>query len=217
MSSITLTREDDWYVITDEETGVTTQGESKLEALLMLADALAGYEEDDVDLLGVAIDVFVPDPAHRWLDEVGKEEDTPEEDDGLYVSIQDRFRGLTGEVDGDDDRAATAGERHMRFGGLAHEGTPWLRPPLPPDEIGAIEDDRLRALAWDLDAVARAYNYASDPTLPDLAREDPSPWVAPEERIRLERASMLLFDVYARLIDRVGDDLRRCFEESEDR
>ncbi|MBP1922879.1 putative RNase H-like HicB family nuclease [Halorubrum alkaliphilum] len=38
MDMITIEREDDWFVITDEETGVTTQGETKLEALLVLAD-----------------------------------------------------------------------------------------------------------------------------------------------------------------------------------
>ncbi|MCD2204918.1 type II toxin-antitoxin system HicB family antitoxin [Halobacterium sp. KA-6] len=60
--NITIDREDDWYVITDEETGVTTQGESKNEALLMLADALAAYEASNEDLLAMATDIFVPDP-----------------------------------------------------------------------------------------------------------------------------------------------------------
>lgn len=62
MATITIEREDDWFVITDEETGVTTQGETKLEALLILADALAGYTDTDEDLLATALDVFVPDP-----------------------------------------------------------------------------------------------------------------------------------------------------------
>jgi len=59
---ITIDREDDWFVITDEETSVTTQGKSKNEALLMLADALAAYKESDEDLLSMATDIFVPDP-----------------------------------------------------------------------------------------------------------------------------------------------------------
>ncbi|WP_195893091.1 type II toxin-antitoxin system HicB family antitoxin [Halopiger djelfimassiliensis] len=62
MATITIEREDDWFVITDEETGVTTQGETKFEALLMLADALAGYTDTDEDPLATALDIFVPDP-----------------------------------------------------------------------------------------------------------------------------------------------------------
>lgn len=215
MPSITLTREDGWYVITDEETGVTTQGESKLEALLMLADALALHQEADIDLLGLAIDVFVPDPSDESLD--------PARDDGVPAdydlevepSIEARFHEVAAEVfDGDDPDAAVE-ELRERIVAHADAGKPWLPPPLAPAAIETIEDDRLRALAWDLDAVARAYNYASDPTLPDLAREDPAPWLSPEERVRLERASTLLYDVYERLVERVGDDLRRHRREPE--
>lgn len=67
MDTITIEREDDWFVITDEETGVTTQGKTKLEALLMLADALAGHMEADEELLATALDIFVPDPATEAL------------------------------------------------------------------------------------------------------------------------------------------------------
>ena len=42
MTTITLTEEDGWWVTTDEEPEVTTQGETKLEALLMLAASDAG-------------------------------------------------------------------------------------------------------------------------------------------------------------------------------
>jgi predicted RNase H-like HicB family nuclease len=62
MPEITITEDEGWFVISDEESGVTTQGETKLEALLMLADALAGYEDTDEDLLATALNVFVPDP-----------------------------------------------------------------------------------------------------------------------------------------------------------
>lgn len=67
VTTITIEREDDWFVITDEETGVTTQGETKLESLLMLADALVGYEDADEDLLAMALDVFVPEPEAEEL------------------------------------------------------------------------------------------------------------------------------------------------------
>lgn len=79
MTTITITNEDDWFVITDEETGVTTQGETKLEALLMLADALAGYEDVDEDLLASAFDVFIPNPETEELaaDFEGNEYDPP--------------------------------------------------------------------------------------------------------------------------------------------
>lgn len=40
---IRMWREGDWWVITDIETGVTTQGETREEALEMLDDALALY------------------------------------------------------------------------------------------------------------------------------------------------------------------------------
>ena len=61
MTTVSITKEDGRFVITDEETGVTTQGETKLEALLMLADALAVHEDADEDLLATAFDVFIPD------------------------------------------------------------------------------------------------------------------------------------------------------------
>lgn len=65
MHTVSIDREGDWFVITDEETGVTTQSRSELKALLMLADALAAYEDSDDDLLAMALDVFVPDPSDR--------------------------------------------------------------------------------------------------------------------------------------------------------
>lgn len=57
----------DWWVIRHEPTGVTTQGHSKLHALLMLADALAGYTDADENLYDLAYDVFVPDDEMRAL------------------------------------------------------------------------------------------------------------------------------------------------------
>lgn len=49
------------WVIKDHQSGVATQGDSKLEALLMMSDALAAYEEADEDLIEMAEDVFIPD------------------------------------------------------------------------------------------------------------------------------------------------------------
>lgn len=216
MPCITITRDDGWFVITDEETGVTTQGESKIEALLMLADALALYEENDVDLLGLAIDIFVPDPSAASLHTVrGEDGVVTDYDIDVEASIEDRFREVATEVIDDGDADSAVEELRERIVAHAHAGKPLLSPPLSPDEIDAIEDDPLRALAWDLDAIASAYNYASDPTLPDLAREEPSPWVAPEEQRRLELASKLLFDVFERVVERVGDDLRRHRQDPE--
>ena len=60
MPEVTITEEDGWFVISDEERGVTTEGKAKLEALLMLVDALASHEDINEDPLSVALDVFVP-------------------------------------------------------------------------------------------------------------------------------------------------------------
>lgn len=46
---IRMWREDDWWVITDVETGVTTQGKTREEALEMLDDAVALYTGEAVD------------------------------------------------------------------------------------------------------------------------------------------------------------------------
>ena len=51
-SSVAVSEEDDLYVATDEETGVTSQGETRAEAISNLGEALALHEEpvdgDDV-------------------------------------------------------------------------------------------------------------------------------------------------------------------------
>ena len=41
--TITLTEEEGWWIAKDTETGVTSQGESRTEALENLDEALAGY------------------------------------------------------------------------------------------------------------------------------------------------------------------------------
>jgi predicted RNase H-like HicB family nuclease len=42
-TTITLTREDKWWVAKDEETGVASQGKTRQEALENLDEALQGY------------------------------------------------------------------------------------------------------------------------------------------------------------------------------
>jgi predicted RNase H-like HicB family nuclease len=89
MAEITITEEDGWFVISDEESDVTTQGETKLEALLMLVDALAGYEDRDEDPLATALEVFVPDPDTEELyAELEDEEYEPPEVSDEQVSRQ---------------------------------------------------------------------------------------------------------------------------------
>lgn len=69
--TITIEREGEWYIITDESTSVTTQGRTKSEALLMLVDALAAHHEADVDLMELAADVFVADEdTEEFLDDL---------------------------------------------------------------------------------------------------------------------------------------------------
>jgi len=59
---IRLWQEDDWWIATDVETGVTTQGESRVAALENLDDAVAlhdgerGRTPTDEELLAAGID-----------------------------------------------------------------------------------------------------------------------------------------------------------------
>lgn len=59
-TTITLTREDEWWVAKDEETGVVSQGKSRQTALENLDEALQGYHgegerpsEEDLRELGI--------------------------------------------------------------------------------------------------------------------------------------------------------------------
>jgi predicted RNase H-like HicB family nuclease len=56
---IKLWKEDEYWIISHEPTGVTTQGENRYHALLMLADALRGYYDVDIDLVDMSKDVFI--------------------------------------------------------------------------------------------------------------------------------------------------------------
>ena len=59
-TTITLTREPDWWVAKDESTGVVSQGETRQKALENLDEALQGYHgegepptDDDLRELGI--------------------------------------------------------------------------------------------------------------------------------------------------------------------
>jgi len=59
-TTITLTREDEWWVAKDEDTGVVSQGKSRQDALENLDEALQGYHgegeppsEDELRELGI--------------------------------------------------------------------------------------------------------------------------------------------------------------------
>ncbi|ELZ08815.1 hypothetical protein C478_18066 [Natrinema thermotolerans DSM 11552] len=47
--TVTVTKEGQWYVATDEASGIASQGETKSEALENLAEALALHERPDPD------------------------------------------------------------------------------------------------------------------------------------------------------------------------
>ncbi|SFT06469.1 type II toxin-antitoxin system HicB family antitoxin [Halostagnicola kamekurae] len=60
-TTITLTEEGEWWVATDEATGVTSQGKTRTEALENLDEAVAGYngegrEPTDAELRDLGVD-----------------------------------------------------------------------------------------------------------------------------------------------------------------
>ena len=118
------------------------------------------------------------------------------------------------EVGFSDDKDEALSELKELVAENADAAKPILHPPLGSDEIERIEDERHQALVWDLDAIATAYNYATDPLLPDLARDDAETWIRGIEKSRLEEACSLLEDAYSRLDDRIGMELEQ-YETSE--
>lgn len=141
---------------------------------------------------------------HAYLHDDGKEWDVE-----IAADAEDDVAAAAEEL----DLASETQEALDAFTSLlaenAHAGKPMLQPPLQREEIEMIDDEKLTALAWDLDAIARAYNYASDPTIPDLAREDTGTWIEPTEQIRLEQACSLLQEGYESIYRRVEDDLEQ--------
>ena len=106
-----------------------------------------------------------------------------------------------------DDPEAGLGELRERHGRYAAVAEPTLEAPLILDVIDRLEDEQVGAQAWNLPAIGTAYNLATDPTLPDLAREPVDTWVDPTVEIRLHQARALLRSAYDRLVEQVGDEL----------
>lgn len=135
----------------------------------------------------------------------------PDEEYTVEISdeIEDDMADVACEAGLSDDRDEALAELKDLLAENADAGKPLLRPPLSSDEIEGIEDERHQALAWDLDAIATAHNYATDPLLPDLERDDAETWIHGKEKMRLEEACSLLDDAYSRLFDRIGPELEQ--------
>lgn len=61
VSSVTITKEGDWFVAKDEESGVASQGKTRAEALEMLAEALTLHEKP------VSEDLELEEPNAPWF------------------------------------------------------------------------------------------------------------------------------------------------------
>lgn len=152
--------------------------------------------------------------ADSWSYEGIRHPRKPEQDDAgddLEVNIADEIEDDAAEAAMEvglaDEKEDALAEFESLISEHAEDGTPMLQSPLSEEEIEAIEDDRVRALAWDLQAIASAYNYATDPLTPDLARDDVDTWVDSETEARLSAAAALLEDAYEDLLTDVGDEL----------
>jgi predicted RNase H-like HicB family nuclease len=62
-TEVTVSRDGDWFVALDEETGVASQGKTRPEALANLAEALRIHEEP------VSEDIEAGQPNTPWFDE----------------------------------------------------------------------------------------------------------------------------------------------------
>ncbi|MEM4780095.1 MAG: type II toxin-antitoxin system HicB family antitoxin [Halalkalicoccus sp.] len=58
---MTITKEGDWFVAKDEESGVASQGKTRAEALEMLAEAITLHEES------VSEDLELEEPNAPWF------------------------------------------------------------------------------------------------------------------------------------------------------
>ncbi|MFC3959018.1 type II toxin-antitoxin system HicB family antitoxin [Halovivax cerinus] len=68
---ITLTKEDEWWVATDEHSGVTSQGKTRESALENLDEAVAGYDGEGRP------------PTREELDSIGIDPESNESGDSL--------------------------------------------------------------------------------------------------------------------------------------
>jgi len=152
---------------------------------------------------------YLRDDPHEETSEEGTPPLAPRDEYTVEIAdeIEDDMAEAAREAGFSDDRDEALSELKELVAKNADAAKLTLRPPLDSNEIEAIEDERHRALAWDLDAIATAYNYATDPLLPDLARDDAETWIRGTEKIRLEGACSLLDDAYSRLSDRIGPEL----------
>jgi len=58
------------WCIQDKNSGVSTFGDTKYEALLMLADALAGHDDADIDLVEASEQIFtLSDEQKEWIED----------------------------------------------------------------------------------------------------------------------------------------------------
>lgn len=73
---ITLTKEDEWWVATDEQTGVTSQGRTRELALENLDEAVAGCEGAGRP------------PTQEELEAIGVDPDTNESGDSLPDALE---------------------------------------------------------------------------------------------------------------------------------
>lgn len=154
---------------------------------------------------------YLRDDRHEEASENGTPSIDPDEEYTVEIAdeIEDDMANVAREAGFSDDRDEALSELKDLLAENTDAGKPMLRPPLDSGEIEGIENERHRALAWDLDAIATAYNYATDPLLPDLARDDTETWIRDKEKIWLEEACSLLDDAYSCLYDRIGPELEQ--------
>lgn len=179
-------------------------------------DGESGYDSYE-DKWGAPRSRIAVEEARRKLQSFAEHAYLQGDGKNLDVRIPDEIKDKAAEVAQEsgmaEDREEALEELREGIAENIEDAEPLLQPPLEKDAVESIESDELRALAWDLDAIAKAYNYATDPTLPDITREDGDTWITNKEEIRLKEAGSLLKEVYNRIYSRVGEDLEEYSEE----
>ncbi len=85
-TTITLTKEDDWWVAKDEETGVASQGKTRTEALEMLDEAVALHNDEK----GESVDTA--EKERDVLEDLGLDPDEIEESRQKHDELPDFMR-----------------------------------------------------------------------------------------------------------------------------